>query len=409
MRTIGITGGVGAGKSTVLAFLEKKYDANVIQADEVGHLVMEPGEECYEPVIRLFGKDVIKNDKTIDRKRVSDVVFGQPDMLEQLNGIIHPAVKRYILRSLKEKEQQGCKLCIVEAALFLEEHYEEFCDEVWYVHTDEEIRIQRLMENRGYTREKSLGIIRNQASVEYFRAHTDYTVENNGDLEETWKLTGNDIDAILVTHEHSDHVSGLGVMARRYHIPVYTTGGTADAISRMKNMQKLPEDTFHEIEEDQDFHIKDLTIHPFSIPHDAAQPVGYRLECQDKAVGVATDLGKYNEYIVDNLQNLDALLLEANHDIRMLQVGSYPYYLKQRILGDRGHLSNENAGRLLCRLLHDDMKAIFLGHLSKENNYEALAYETVCSEVTLGDNPYKSKDFKIQVAKRDSISDVVML
>ena len=186
------------------------------------------------------------------------------------------------------------------------------------------------------------------------------------------ELTGNDIDAILVTHEHSDHVSGLGV-------------------------------------EDQDFHIKDLTIHPFSIPHDAAQPVGYRLECQDKAVGIATDLGKYNEYIVDNLQNLDALLLEANHDIRMLQVGSYPYYLKQRILGDRGHLSNENAGRLLCRLLHDDMKAIFLGHLSKENNYEALAYETVCSEVTLGDNPYKSKDFKIQVAKRDSISDVVML
>ena len=177
----------------------------------------------------------------------------------------------------------------------------------------------------------------------------------------------------------------------------------------MKNMQKLPEDTFHEIEEDQDFHIKDLTIHPFSIPHDAAQPVGYRLECQDKAVGIATDLGKYNKYIVDNLQNLDALLLEANHDIRMLQVGSYPYYLKQRILGDRGHLSNENAGRLLCRLLHDDMKAIFLGQLSKENNYEALAYETVCSEVTLGDNPYKSKDFKIQVAKRDSISDVVML
>ena len=148
---------------------------------------MAPGQECYQPVIDLFGKDVIKNDKTIDRKRVSDVVFGQPDMLEQLNGIIHPAVKRYILRSLKEKEQQGCKLCIVEAALFLEEHYEEFCDEVWYVHTDEEIRIQRLMENRGYTREKSLGIIRNQASVEYFRAHTDYTVENNGDLEETWK------------------------------------------------------------------------------------------------------------------------------------------------------------------------------------------------------------------------------
>ena len=124
-------------------------------------------------------------------------------------------------------------------------------------------------------------------------------------------------------------------------------------------------------------------------------------------MGIATDLGKYNDYIIENLQGLDALLLEANHDIRMLQVGKYPYYLKQRILGDRGHLSNENAGRLLCRLLHDNLKAIFLGHLSRENNYEELAYETVCSEVTLGDNPYKSKDFRIQVAKRDLISDVV--
>ena len=122
---------------------------------------------------------------------------------------------------------------------------------------------------------------------------------------------------------------------------------------------------------------------------------------------IATDLGKYNDYIIENLQGLDALLLEANHDIRMLQVGKYPYYLKQRILGDRGHLSNENAGRLLCRLLHDNLKAIFLGHLSRENNYEELAYETVCSEVTLGDNPYKSKDFRIQVAKRDFVSDVV--
>lgn len=87
-------------------------------------------------------------------------------------------------------------------------------------------------------------------------------------------------------------------------------------------------------------------MNPFTIPHDAAQPVGYRVECGEHSVGIATDLGKYNEYIVGNLQNLDALLLEANHDIRMLQVGKYPYYLKQRILGDRGHLSNENAGRL---------------------------------------------------------------
>ena len=222
----------------------------------------------------------------------------------------------------------------------------------------------------------------------------------------TLDLTGRDIDGILITHEHSDHIKGLGVVARKYHIPVYMTEGTADALTRV-NLGKIPEGIFHEIREDEPFAIKDLTIHPFTIPHDAAQPVGYRVECNTQSVGIATDLGNYNDYIVKNLQGLDALLLEANHDIHMLQVGKYPYYLKQRILGDRGHLSNENAGRLLCRLLHDNMKAIFLGHLSRENNYEELAYETVCSEVTLGDNPYKSRDFKIQVAKRDCISEAI--
>ena len=219
-------------------------------------------------------------------------------------------------------------------------------------------------------------------------------------------LTGRDLDGILITHEHSDHIKGLGVIARRYGLPVYATEGTIDAMLESGSLGKLPEGIFHEIREDEPFHVKDLTINPFGIPHDAAQPVGYRVECGDSSVGIATDLGKYDEYIVENLQNLDALLLEANHDIRMLQVGRYPYYLKQRILGDRGHLSNENAGRLLCRLLHDNMKAIFLGHLSRENNYEELAYETVCSEVTLGDNPYKSKDFRIQVAHRDFASAV---
>ena len=222
-------------------------------------------------------------------------------------------------------------------------------------------------------------------------------------------LTGRDIDGILITHEHSDHIKGLGVIARKYGIPIYATGGTVDAMLRCGFLGKIPEGIFREIREDQTFEIKDLKINPFTISHDAAQPVGYRLECRESSVGIATDLGKYNDYIIENLQNLDALLLEANHDIRMLQVGKYPYYLKQRILGDRGHLSNENAGRLLCRLLHDNMKAVFLGHLSRENNYEELAYETVCSEVTLGDNPYKSKDFKIQVAKRDFVSEAVTI
>lgn len=187
MITIGITGGVGAGKSTVLDFLEQEYQAYVMKADEIGHLVMEPGQSCYKPVIALFGKQIIKNDKTIDRRLVSDVVFSHPDMLEKLNHIIHPAVKEYIRRQLDLKKEEGQRICVVEAALLLEDYYEEFCDTIWYIHTDSEIRIRRLMESRGYTREKSMSIIASQAPEEFFRAHTDYVVTNNADLEETWQ------------------------------------------------------------------------------------------------------------------------------------------------------------------------------------------------------------------------------
>jgi dephospho-CoA kinase len=184
-KIIGLTGGVGAGKSTVLSILEQECGAFVLQADQVGHLVMEPGGSCYEPVIRLFGKEIIKKDKTIDRRMVSDVVFSHADKREQLNAIIHPAVKRHILACLKEQKEAGRPICVVEAALLLEDHYQDFCDQIWYVHTAEEIRIRRLMESRGYTREKSEDIIRSQASEEFFRAHADVVIENNGDLAKT--------------------------------------------------------------------------------------------------------------------------------------------------------------------------------------------------------------------------------
>ncbi len=220
-------------------------------------------------------------------------------------------------------------------------------------------------------------------------------------------LTGKDLDAILVTHEHSDHIQGLGVLARRYSVPIYMTGGTADALLRSGSAGKIPDGLIREIREDEPFVIRDLKILPFTIPHDAAQPVGYRIENGTGAVGIATDLGKYTEYITDHLKDLDALLIESNHDVNMLEVGRYPYPLKQRILGDRGHLSNVDAGRMLCELLHDNIRAVFLGHLSKENNYEQLAFETVCSEVTMGDNPYKASDFYIRVAHRERMSEVV--
>lgn len=221
-------------------------------------------------------------------------------------------------------------------------------------------------------------------------------------------LTTPDIDAILITHEHSDHIKGLGVLARRYGIPIYATQGTIGALKKSTAIGKIPEDLWHVIAADSSFTVGDLAVKPFSISHDAAEPVGYRIEHGGKALATATDMGCYDEYTVDALKDLDVLLLESNHDVRMLEAGRYPYYLKRRILGEKGHLSNETAGQLLCRVLHEGIREIFLGHLSEENNYEALAFETVCDEVTLGDNPFRSSDFRITIAHRDLPGEAVV-
>ena len=216
-----------------------------------------------------------------------------------------------------------------------------------------------------------------------------------------------DIKGIFVSHEHSDHIKGLGVLARKHHIPIYGTRGTIEAIKQCSALGAIDEDLYHVICAEDEVHIEDLVVKPFAISHDAAEPVAYRMECGTKSAAVATDLGFYNQNIVDRLQNLDVLLLESNHDTHMLQVGGYPYPLKQRILSDRGHLSNESAGKLLCHLLHDDLKAVLLGHLSKENNYEELAFETVKLEITLGSEKYQPDDFLIEVANRDSVSRMI--
>ncbi len=213
-----------------------------------------------------------------------------------------------------------------------------------------------------------------------------------------------ELEGILITHEHIDHIAGLGVLARRYGLPMYGTAGTIDAILHTKSVGKVDETLFHVVEAEVDFEIGDLTIEPIAISHDAADPVAYKIKQPGKSVAVITDLGTYDDAIVSKLQRLDVLLLEANHDVNMLQVGPYPYPLKQRILGDRGHLSNERSGHLLGEVLHDEFKAVVLGHLSKENNYEELAYETVRLEVQNGDNPYRGDDFPMYVAKRDTPS-----
>ena len=220
-------------------------------------------------------------------------------------------------------------------------------------------------------------------------------------------LSCRDIDGILLTHEHSDHINGLKILAKKYEIPIFATWGTICAIRENSEFSDLDEDLFYEVWEDQKLTLKDLIINPMQISHDAAQPVGYRITYGSRKVAVCTDLGTYNEYTVECLKGMNAVLLEANHDVNMLLVGSYPYYLKKRILGEKGHLSNEDSGRLLCRILHDGLQTVLLGHLSKENNLPKLAYESVRMEINMGDNPYKSGDFDIRVAKRNEVSPVV--
>ncbi len=215
-------------------------------------------------------------------------------------------------------------------------------------------------------------------------------------------LTTQDLNGILITHEHSDHVASLGVLARKYGIPMYATKGTIGGIMEQKCLGAIDESLFNAISDD--FSIKDLSIKPIEVSHDAAEPVAYRIEHGDGAVGVCTDLGTYDESIIRGFSGVDVLFLEANHDVHMLQVGRYPYYLKRRILSDRGHLSNENCGRLLCRLLHDDMKAIVLSHLSAENNLAELAYEAVRLEILMDECAYGPSDFEIKVAKRSEPS-----
>lgn len=221
-------------------------------------------------------------------------------------------------------------------------------------------------------------------------------------------LCGRDLDGILITHEHVDHIQGLGVLARKYQVPIYCTEGTRNAILSDSRVGKIDADIFHTIRADEKFVCKDLTIHPIRISHDAAEPVAYKISYEKQHVAIMTDLGEYDDYIVESLKGVNALILEANHDVNMLQVGPYPYYLKQRILGKRGHLSNEASGRLLCEILHDGMQAIMLGHLSKENNLPQLAYEAVRMEITMADIPYKGSDFPLYVANRSEPSRVII-
>lgn len=198
-KVLGITGAVGAGKSTVLSYLKNNYQAYVIEADLVAHELMEPGKPCYTKIVETFGREILNQDKTIDRKKLSDLVFCTSNRILKLNEIVHPEVKKRIREIIEREKKRGeVSLFVLEAALLIEEHYEEICDEIWYLYVEEETRTKRLISSRGYTKEKVEAIRKKQLSDKEFREHCQFVVDNTSEIvENTYKQ----IDRGLIEHE----------------------------------------------------------------------------------------------------------------------------------------------------------------------------------------------------------------
>lgn len=213
------------------------------------------------------------------------------------------------------------------------------------------------------------------------------------------------VGAILVTHEHTDHVRGIGVLSRRYDLPVYANMGTWQGMEQ--EVGRISQKNVRVFETGREFYMKELLVQSFAIPHDANEPVGYSFHGDGRCVGVMTDVGCIYEELLDAVEESELLLIESNHDEEMLKVGPYPYPLKRRILGDKGHLSNVNCGKALTRLYTRGLRCAILGHLSKENNYERLALETVRMELREQDIPDEA--FKLTVAHRDRVTGVFEL
>lgn len=209
------------------------------------------------------------------------------------------------------------------------------------------------------------------------------------------------LHAILVTHEHCDHISGVGVLSRRYHIPVYANAKTWAAMEAgLGRIQSEHKKVFEPL---RTFEIGSIGVNACPTPHDAAESVGYSLFAGGRKLSVATDMGHMPESVFDWVCGSDMVILEANHDVDMLKKGRYPYFLKQRILSDVGHLSNEMAGAVAAKLAAGGTRAILLAHLSEENNVPALAYRVVanalaCASVKAG------KDMRLGVAQRFCVS-----
>lgn len=207
-------------------------------------------------------------------------------------------------------------------------------------------------------------------------------------------LRPEDLDAILVSHEHADHVQGVGVLSRRFHLPVYINQGTLDAAS---GLGKLP--NLKAFDCGETFRIGRLSIHPFSLSHDAKDPAGFTIGQNGKKIGLATDLGIATDMVRYHLAGCTFLILEANHDPEMLENGPYPWPLKQRIKGRTGHLSNEGSMELLTEIRHSRLEHVILAHLSEENNTPDRALQVVGQALL-------NSGITLSVATQDTSSDI---
>ena len=214
------------------------------------------------------------------------------------------------------------------------------------------------------------------------------------------------IKGLLVTHEHSDHMKSIGAMSRKLNIPIFANPKTWEVLDGSIGTVKA--ENIRSFDTGKEFCIDDICILPFSISHDAAEPVGFTFSMGIQKLGLATDLGYFSQTVKEALAGSRFVMLEANHDIEMLKVGSYPYFLKRRILGEFGHLSNDSSGHAACELVDLGVEQIMLGHLSRENNFPQLAYETV-KGIMEEKGIMTQKDVTLEVAPRSSISKVFTL
>lgn len=213
----------------------------------------------------------------------------------------------------------------------------------------------------------------------------------------------NEINAIIVTHEHIDHIRSAGTMAKKYNIPIYATLGTWNGIDNEKLVRPIEQKNYFKI--GQEFEIGDLKIMPFATSHDAMDSCGFSITHDNDKISIATDLGEMTRDILKQINKSKFMLLEANYEPEVLRCCSYPYSVKQRIAGTRGHLSNREAGDTISKLVESGLQNVMLGHLSKESNFPELAYKSVINE--LAQNSINYKDIELNVASRIEPSKVI--